>query len=103
MRSVGLPGIPVWQSKAPEPPLTTGALGLSPEEAAKLSKTVLVEPAAPPSRATGYRFYAKGQEHCQDDLRKLLADRAQRNETGPRPYCTDNPTAPGAKGSALIL
>ncbi len=95
--------MPIWQSKAPEPPLTTGALGLSPEEAAKLSKTVMVEPAIPPARATRYRFYAKGQNHCQDDLKKLLADRAQRNETGPQPYCTDNPTAPPTKGSALIL
>lgn len=102
LRSVGLPGMPVWQSKTPEPPLTT-SFGLTPDEASKLSKTVLVMPAAPPSRAVRYQFYPIGKEHCQDDLQKKLAERTQLNETGPAPYCTDNPTAPPTKGNALIL
>ncbi len=94
--------MPVWQSSKPETPLTA-SMGFTPEEIAKLSKTVLVQPPTPPSIATHYRFYPKGHNQCLSDLQKLLGERAQHNETGPAPYCTDNPTGPHMKGSAMIL
>src|ERR1700733_12865643 len=73
LQSVGLPGVPVWQSSAPPPPVSPSTLGYTQEEAAKMSGPVLVMPTtAGPYR---YRFYQTGQNHCVEDLEKLLAER----------------------------
>jgi hypothetical protein len=50
-----------------------------------------------------YRYYQAGQNHCQDDLQKLLAARARNGESGDAPYCGDSPTAPPSKGSFVIF
>ena len=103
LRSVGVPGLPLWESKKPPAPMTPADLGMSPEEAAKVSGPVLVRPPIPPARAYRYQYYQTGQNHCLDDLKKLLAQRAQNNETGPEPYCSDNPSAPPVQGKGFIL
>ena len=82
--------------------MTPTDLGFTPEEASKLGGEVLVMPTAN-SKGLRYRFYQVGQNHCQDDLKKMLADRAQQNVTDPPPYCTDNPTQPQVKGNALVF
>jgi hypothetical protein len=83
--------------------MTPTDLGMSPEEAAKISGAVLVRPPIPPSRAYRYKYYQTDQNHCLDDLKKLLAQRAQNNETGPEPYCSNNPSAPTVQGKGFIL
>ncbi len=100
---MGLPGLPVWQSSKPAAPLSSTDLGFTPEQAAKFGGPVLVIPAAPPSRAYQYRYYEAGQNHCQDDLEKLLDLRAREQAIGPAPYCTDKPAAPENHGSGMIL
>lgn len=102
LQSVGLPGVPVWQSSAPPPPVSPGTLGYTQEEAAKMSGPVLVMPTtAGPYR---YRFYQTGQNHCVEDVEKLLAERANNTyANGPAPYCTNQPTMPpGQKSGSLF-
>lgn len=106
LTSVGLPGVPVWQSQpnaANAQPMTPADLPLTPDEKAKLGGPVMMIPPVPPSKVWGYRYYQTGQNHCQDDLQKIVADRQQKGITGPAPYCTDNPTAPPVKGQALVF
>jgi hypothetical protein len=102
LQSAGLPGIPIWQSKAPPAPINPTDFGFTQEEAAKMSGAVLVMPTVN-SGMMRYKYYQTGQNHCEDDLKKLLADRAKRNSTDPAPYCTDNPTRPALKGNAFIF
>jgi hypothetical protein len=106
IRSVGVPGVPLWESKAPPAPMTPAALGMSPEEAAKMSGLVLVMPPDPPkSPDFRYRYYQTGQNHCEEDLKAFLYTRTQTGATGPAPYCTNTPPAPVAsqKGSFLLF
>jgi len=102
LQSVSVPGVPIWQSSKPPPPVTPTELGMTPDEASKMSGLVLVLPPDQTSKATRYRFYQTGQNKCQEDLAKALADRPG-NATGDPPYCTETPTAPASKGSAFIF
>jgi hypothetical protein len=102
LKSAGLPGLPIWQSKAPPAPVKPTDLGFTPEQASKMGGEVLVMPTAN-SGAMRYQFYQIGQNHCQDDLKKMLADHAQQNATEPAPYCTENPTQPSMKGNAFAF
>lgn len=103
LQSVGLPGIPIWKSSAPAPPLTPTDVGFTPAEAAKIGGLVLVEPPTPPSRIYRYRFYPAGHNNCESDLKKLLAQRSQSGATGSAPYCTDKPTGPGVQGNGFFF
>jgi len=102
LKSAGLPGLPIWQSKAPPAPVKPTDLGFTPEQASKLGGEVLVMPTAN-SQAMRYQFYQVGENHCEGDLKKMLADRAQQNATDPPPYCTENPTQPTMKGNAFVF
>jgi hypothetical protein len=88
LQSVGLPGLPVWKSKARPAPPSPADMGMAPEEAAKVSGPILVLPPDQSSKLTRYRYYQTGQNNCQQDLAKILADRAASNATGDAPYCT---------------
>ncbi len=101
LQSVGLPGVPVWQSSQPPPPVAPANLGFTPEEASKISGPALVIPGAG-SAPYRYRFYQAGQNHCAEDLQQLLAERATSYANGPAPYCTDKPTEPPAKGGSFM-
>jgi len=97
-------GIPVWKANESATPLNPTEFGFTPEEASKLGGLVLVEPPTPPSKNWRYRYYQNGQNHCEEDLKKILADRAQHNVTGPEPYCTDKPTSPPTvRGNAFLF
>ena len=100
LQSVGLPGVPVWKSSTADAPLTT-ELGMSPEEASKMSGPVLVLPtAAGPYR---YRFYQTGNNQCEQDLQKIMAQRASMPTSDPMPYCTDHPTKPPSQGNFFLF
>lgn len=101
LQSVGLPGLPVWQSKATPAPMTPADLGIAPDEAAKMAGPVLVEPPDNSSKAWRYRYYEAGQNNCQSDLQKMLDERAQLGVGGAEPYCTDHPTQPTAKAPGI--
>jgi hypothetical protein len=103
LQSVGVPGLPIWQSKKPPAPMTPSEMGFTSEEASKVSGPVLVEPPVPPVKVTRYRYYQTGQNNCQEDLKKMLAGRAASDATGPAPYCTETPTAPPSKGTAFVF
>lgn len=103
LQSVGVPGVPIWKSKTPPAPLKLTDMGMTPEEAAKVSGPVLVLPPDQSIKTTRYRYYQTGQNNCQRDLAKLLADRAASNATGDPPYCTETPTAPVSKGDAFVF
>src|SRR5208282_5469892 len=94
LQSVGVPGVPIWTSKTPPAPLTPSEVGFTPEQASKISGPVLVEPPDQSRKVTRYHYYQTGQNNCQKDLEKLLAERAASNATGDAPYCTETPTAP---------
>jgi hypothetical protein len=102
LHSIGLPFIPIWTAKDPPAPATPGEMGISPQDAAKMGGPVLVWPPVPPVTAFRYRYYQAGHNNCQNDLEKMLADRAA-NASGPAPYCTENPPEPLVKGSALLF
>ncbi len=102
LESAGLPGLPIWQSKKPPAPMRPTDFGFTPEQAAKMGGEVLVMPTAN-SRVMRYQFYQTGQNHCQDDLKKLLADRARNGEAGPAPYCTDHSTMVPGKSNAFVF
>ncbi len=106
LTSVGLPGVPLWQSApnaANAQPIRPSDLGFTQEETASIGGPVLVMPPVPPATAWRYRYYQSGQNHCQADLDKLMAQRAASGATGPAPYCTENPTAPPSRGSAFVF
>lgn len=105
LKSFGLPGIPVWTAKKPGPPTGLTDTALTPDQAAKVSGPVLVVPPDQSNTLTRYQYYQTGQNNCQQDLAKVMADRAASNSTGPTPYCTETPSAsaPTAKGSAFIF
>jgi hypothetical protein len=108
--------VPLWKSKTPPAPLTPTEAGFSPEEASKVSGSVLVEPPTSSVKVYRYKYYPTGHNNCQEDLKRMLADRAS-NETGPEPYCTDNasstpltvpptsssPMPPAVKGGAFVF
>jgi len=73
--------------------MTPAEMGYTPEEAAKISGPILVEPPDSSSKTYRYRYYQTGQNNCQEDLQKMLAARAASNATGIAPYCTDTNSA----------
>jgi len=101
LHSVGLPGMPVWQSQATPAPLNPADLGMTADEAAKMSGPVLVEPPDSTSRMWRYRYYPKGQNRCEVELQKMLEQRAQLGVGGADPYCSEHPPAPSASINAL--
>ena len=106
IKSVGVPGVPLWESKTPPSPMTPTAMGMTPEEAAKMGGPVLVMPPDPPKSPTyRYRFYQATQNHCDDDLKAFMYARTQTGATGPAPYCTTEPPAPAEtqKGGFLLF
>lgn len=88
LTSVGLPGIPVWKAKEPGPPTGLTDTALTPEQAAQVSGPVLVVPPDQSNPLPRYRYYQTGQNTCQQDLAKMMAERPSNNATGPPPYCT---------------
>jgi hypothetical protein len=94
LQSVGVPGLPIWKSKTPPSPLTPAEAGFTPEQASKVGGPVLVEPPTASVKVYRYHYYQIGQNNCQEDLKRMLADRARSNDTGPEPYCTDSPSSP---------
>ena len=103
--SVGLPGAaqPVWQSKSQPAPLKPTDMGMTPEEAANVGGPVLVMPPSATVHTWRYRYYRKDDNHCQADLDKILAERAQNGESGDAPYCAEAPSAPPNKASFVLF
>jgi hypothetical protein len=99
LQSVGLPGLPVWKSKTPPAPPTPAEMGYTPEEASKMSGPILVEPPDASVKTYRYRYYQTGQNTCQEDLQKMLSERAASNATGPAPYCTNTSSASAVSAS----
>jgi hypothetical protein len=102
LKSVGLPGVPVWQAKKPARPQGLTDMPLTPDQAAKVSGPVLVVPPDQANAVTRYRYYEAGQNTCQQDLAKLLADKSN-NAGGPAPYCTGTPAPAPSKGTAFVF
>jgi hypothetical protein len=103
LQSVGVPGVPLWKSKTPPAPIKLTDMGMTPEEASRVSGPVLVLPPDQSLKVYRYKYYPTGHNNCQKDLARLLADRASSNATGDAPYCTDTPTAPASKGNAFVF
>jgi hypothetical protein len=103
LQSVGMPGVPVWKSKTPPAPIKLTDMGMTQEEASRVSGPVLVLPPDQSLKVYRYKYYPTGHNNCQNDLARLLADRASSNATGDPPYCTDTPTAPASKGNAFVF
>jgi len=103
LQSVGVPGLPIWKSKTPPAPMKLSDMGFTPEEASKVSGPVLVRPPDQSLKVYRYKYYPTGHNNCQQDLAKLLAERAASNATGDAPYCTGTPKAPPSKGNAFIF
>jgi hypothetical protein len=102
LKSVGFPGIPVWQAKKPSPPEGFTDMALTPDQASKVSGPVLVLPPDQSNQLTRYRYYQTGQNTCQQDLANLRAENGG-NSSGPPPYCTETPAPPPAKGTAFVF
>ena len=117
LKSIGLPGVPVWQAKKPSPPQGLTDMALTPDQASKVSGPVLVVPPDQPNEPTRYHYYETGQNNCQQDLAKLLAEKGGSTSSGQRvtqqlaqlawtpqaPYCTETPAAPPSKGTAFVF
>jgi hypothetical protein len=103
LKSVGLPGVPVWTAKKPPPPQGLTDMGLTPDQASKVSGPVLVVPPDQTSQVTRYHYYEAGQNNCQQDLAKLQAEKGGSNSGGQEPYCTETPAAPPSKGTAFVF
>lgn len=101
LKSVGLPGIPVWQAKKPSAPNGLTDMGLTPDQAAKVSGPVLVVPPDSSNQLTRYHYYETGQNNCQQDLAKLQTGNG--GAGGQAPYCTETPAAPPSKGTAFVF
>ncbi|MGC2442572.1 hypothetical protein [Candidatus Binatus sp.] len=101
LKSVGLPGIPVWQAKKPSAPNGLTDMGLTPDQASKVSGPVLVVPPDSSNQLTRYHYYETGQNNCQQDLAKLQTGNG--GAGGQAPYCTETPAAPPSKGTAFVF
>jgi hypothetical protein len=101
LQTVGVAGATVWKTSAEPHVMTPTDVGFTPDEAAKMSGPVLVQPVSPTQNR--YRFYPTGQNHCEEDLQKLLAQRGLLNSPQMAPYCTDKPIAPSVHGSGMIF
>ena len=101
LKSVGLPGIPVWQAKKPPAPNGLTDMGLTPDQASKVSGPVLVVPPDSSNQLTRYHYYETGQNNCQQDLAKLQTGNG--GAGGQAPYCTETPAAPPSKGTAFVF
>jgi hypothetical protein len=102
LKSVGFPGLPVWQAKKPSAPTGFTDMALTPDQAAKVSGPVLVVPPAQPNQTTRYRYYETGQNNCHQDLATLQAEKAT-DSGGQAPYCTETPPSPPSKGTAFVF
>jgi hypothetical protein len=80
--------------------MTPAEMGYTPEEASKISGPILVEPPDASVKNYRYRYYQTGQNNCQEDLGKMLAERAANNPTGPLPYCTDSSSVSSPSASS---
>ena len=78
LKSVGLPGIPVWQAKKPGPPQGATDTGLTPDQASQVSGPVLVVPPDQPDQVAHYHYYPTGQNNCQQDLAKAAGRQGRR-------------------------
>jgi hypothetical protein len=87
-------------SSAPPPAATPTQLGFISDDAAPMAGPVLVIPSA--SGAYHYRFYQAGENHCTEDVQKLMASRAAYPTNDPAPYCSDKPTEPAAKTGSFM-
>ena len=66
-----------------------------------MSGPILVVPPDAPVKTCGYRYYQTGENNCQEDLQKMLAEHTASNATGLAPYCTTAaPTANAATVAA---
>ncbi len=74
-------------------------MGYTPEEASKMSGPILVMPPDASVKTYRYRYYQTRENHCQEDLQKMLAERAASNATFPAPYCTT--PAPAASAATV--
>jgi len=77
---------------------------VTPDEASRMkSGPTLIIPSA--AGTYTYRSYEPGQNHCEDDLKKMLDDRARSGATGPAPYCGQMNVGPvevhGSEGGIL--
>lgn len=96
-----LPALPslTWDSSAPPPAVTPTQLGFDSDDA-PMAGPVLVIPSA--SGAYHYRFYPAGENHCADDVQKMMSSRAAYPRNDPAPYCTDKPTGPTARSGSFV-
>ncbi len=100
LQSVGLPGVPVWQSSAPPPAVTPTQLRIRPRCGGANERAGCWLPSA--SGAYHYRFYQNGQNHCAEDVQKMMAARGAIASSDPAPYCSDKPTEPPARGGSFM-
>ena len=95
LQSVGLPGVPVWESKRAATAGHSEHLGLHPG-----GGRANEWPGAGDPLGVGpyhYRFYQTGQNHCAEDVQKIMAARAA------YPYATiPRPTAPISRRCHLL-
>ena len=103
LQSVGVPGTPLWKSKTPPAPIKLTDMGLTPEEASKVSGPVLVLPPDQSARATRYRYYPTGHNNCQQDSREAAGGQGGEQCHRGCAYCTETPTPPPSKGTAFVF
>ncbi|HXN85401.1 MAG TPA: hypothetical protein VN867_04985 [Candidatus Binataceae bacterium] len=77
---------------------------VTPDEASRMkSGPTLIIPSA--AGTYTYRSYQPGQNHCAEDLQKMLDDRARNGANGPVPYCGEMNVGPvqvhGSEGVIL--
>jgi len=102
--SVGLPGLPVWQAKeAGSSSMSTAPdIEISQTGTGDLGGPVLVIPPAESGKVARYRYYEASDNHCEDDLKKMLADRAP-GASGSQPYCSDSASLTPEKSASAAL
>jgi hypothetical protein len=81
-----------WTS-ATTPPANPHETVVTRDEAEKAkSGPSLIIPAA--NGTYTFRAYDAGQNHCADDLKTMLDERARAGATGPAPYCANMQVGP---------
>lgn len=90
LQSVGLPGIPVWQAKVADSSSMSPApdIEISQTGTGDLGGPVLVIPPDGLGKVARYRYYEASDNHCEDDLKKMLAEKGF-GASGSQPYCSD--------------
>jgi hypothetical protein len=83
----GVSQLPASQSKNPSAPVSIAPI--TPEQAERINSSGPALVSCAPNGVCAYQTYPPGDNHCAEDLKKILAARAANGAIESAPYCAN--------------